>query len=168
MSLRPDALSTTSVVPKPNRLHRICGQTRTPNRVGAPGQDATTSFLGTRGRPRPPATERLPAATPPQRRSRHGIYVPPPRLDCLGNSRLGSSSGGILQGYRDDRHARKSRGVMGGNAPYFLQFPPAAPGAHSPDRLRLQAARRRAARRRHCGRPVDASRGWYGVKRSST
>ncbi len=59
---------------------------------------------------------------------------------------------------------QKIAGCNGGNAPYFLQFPPAAPGALSPDRRRLQAARRRAARRRHCGRPVDASRGWYGVK----
>ena len=39
MALVPDALSTTSVVPKPNRLHRIFGRTRTPNRVGASGQD---------------------------------------------------------------------------------------------------------------------------------
>ena len=45
------------LLPKPNRLHRICGQTRTPNRVGAPGQDATPGFLGTRGR-RPHARRR--------------------------------------------------------------------------------------------------------------
>ena len=38
------------LLPKPKRLHRICGQTRTPNRVGAPGHDATPGFLGTRGR----------------------------------------------------------------------------------------------------------------------
>ena len=39
MSLLQNALSTTSVVPKPNRRHRIFGRIRTPNRVGAPGQD---------------------------------------------------------------------------------------------------------------------------------
>ena len=78
-------------------------------------------------RHRPPATERLPAATPRQRRSRRGVYVPP-RLDCSGHSRLESNSGGILQGYRDDGYARKSRGVIGVTPPIFCNSRRPPPG----------------------------------------
>lgn len=39
IALLPDALLTTPIAPKPNRLQRICGRMGTPDRVSAPGQD---------------------------------------------------------------------------------------------------------------------------------
>ncbi len=82
-----------------------------------------------------------------------------PRLDCFGNSCLQSSSGEILQGYRDGGYARKSRGVMGGNAPYLLQFPfVAIPAGRSRGPFPVCESRSRSPRRGQTTRPRSRSR----------